>query len=361
MNFKQLLIEEEEINTFDKLLTAIENGRVPGVSPSSLEELEDYSLFNYQLRNIIREFKDFPSIYRNAAIKLATKHFIKDGNLISKPDPYLVYFNNRNKKEAKTIYKQLFTDFENGKIDPYDFEKKANELFKDKKVGKEDIDKLYEDNTYLVVIPKTYAASCKYGEGTKWCTTGSKSMFDRYNNRSPLIIIINKKTNKKYQLHEKTGSFMDETDIEPNNISDIIFGLPKEAFEAVSSKMNFVLWTKILKDLTIEKGNIEKIREAIKKGANIHTDDNKLLYNAVGCGDLDVLRLLVSKGARLKSEINDLFKMAVRENEIEIVKYLLDKGADLHTDRDFGFKVSKSFEYDKLYNLLTQYMKKEKK
>ena len=44
-----------------------------------------------------------------------------------------------------------------------------NEKFK---VGPEEYDKLYEDDKFLLVIPYTHEASCKYGAGTKWCTTG---------------------------------------------------------------------------------------------------------------------------------------------------------------------------------------------
>lgn len=34
-----------------------------------------------------------------------------------------------------------------------------------------DVDVVYEDRNFLVVIPRTHEASCKYGAGTKWCTT----------------------------------------------------------------------------------------------------------------------------------------------------------------------------------------------
>jgi hypothetical protein len=31
--------------------------------------------------------------------------------------------------------------------------------------------KIFEDNNLLIVRPLTYEASCKYGSGTRWCTT----------------------------------------------------------------------------------------------------------------------------------------------------------------------------------------------
>jgi hypothetical protein len=40
------------------------------------------------------------------------------------------------------------------------------------KVGTDEYDKIYEDDKFLLVIPYTHEASCKYGANTKWCTTG---------------------------------------------------------------------------------------------------------------------------------------------------------------------------------------------
>ena len=47
-------------------------------------------------------------------------------------DPYVAYFKNRDKKEAKTTYKYLFDKFANSKSDignDRKFEKEVNEIF----------------------------------------------------------------------------------------------------------------------------------------------------------------------------------------------------------------------------------------
>ena len=61
-----------------------------------------------------------------------------------------------------------------------------NEKFK---VGPEEYDKLYEDDKFLLVIPYTHEASCKYGAGTKWCTTGRDD-----------------KGSKWFEKHDKVGA-----------------------------------------------------------------------------------------------------------------------------------------------------------
>ena len=49
------------------------------------------------------------------------------------------------------------------------------------KLRKKDADIVYQDNRYLVVIPRTHDASCKYGTGTKWCTNSEDpDSYDSY-------------------------------------------------------------------------------------------------------------------------------------------------------------------------------------
>ena len=79
---------------------------------------------------------------------------------------------------------------------------------------KKDAKKVFEDDTWLVVVPETEEAACYYGKNTQWCTAAEKSrnMFDSYNNSGNLYININKKTNEKYQFHFENEEFKDETD-----------------------------------------------------------------------------------------------------------------------------------------------------
>lgn len=84
--------------------------------------------------------------------------------------------------------------------------------------------KVYEDDTWMVIVPLTQKASCIYGKGTKWCTAAesSQNMFDYYNNRGRLYININKATREKYQFHFESNSFMDEND------DEIDYPIPQE-------------------------------------------------------------------------------------------------------------------------------------
>jgi len=81
----------------------------------------------------------------------------------------------------------------------------------------EGVDKLYEDEQFLVVHPKTKWAASTYGRHTRWCTATNKyaiDYFKNYNGKGKLYIIIDKKRNRKYQFHFDTRSYMDEKDKE---------------------------------------------------------------------------------------------------------------------------------------------------
>lgn len=73
---------------------------------------------------------------------------------------------------------------------------------------------VYDDDTWRVVIPHTQEASCFFGRNTQWCTaaTDSDNYFNSYNRDGPLYIVLNKPSNRRWQLHFDTQQFMDERD-----------------------------------------------------------------------------------------------------------------------------------------------------
>ena len=103
---------------------------------------------------------------------------------------------------------------------------------------KEDAEKFYEDDTWLVIVPHSQEASCYYGKNTQWCTaaTDSYNMFNQYYSKGLLYININKKTNKKYQFHFETNSFMDETDTPINSPITKTIGLSNGLVQSYANK-----------------------------------------------------------------------------------------------------------------------------
>lgn len=83
--------------------------------------------------------------------------------------------------------------------------------FKD---AKHDIDIIYEDNEWLVLVPLSYEASVFWGDGTGWCTAykDSKGYYEEYVASGPLYININKQTKEKFQFHFPSQSYKNSED-----------------------------------------------------------------------------------------------------------------------------------------------------
>ena len=71
---------------------------------------------------------------------------------------------------------------------------------KEKKI-KGEIDRVYEDDNWLIIRPKSHGSSCYYGAGTKWCTTSKdKTFFEKYSNQGVLYYIIKKDAGPDYKI-----------------------------------------------------------------------------------------------------------------------------------------------------------------
>ena len=83
------------------------------------------------------------------------------------------------------------------------FARTQKELDRDIKAARNDIDVVFENDDWFVLIPKSMEASIYWGSKTKWCTatkTIENNRFEQYSENGPLYININKKTKAKYQF-----------------------------------------------------------------------------------------------------------------------------------------------------------------
>jgi hypothetical protein len=117
------------------------------------------------------------------------------------------------------------------------------------KSAKKEIDKIFENDTLLIVKPKSFVASCYYGSGTKWCTTmkGQPSYFNQYSSNGNLYYLILKnvdRSNKFYKMAinvPKNGKFdsdsiwYDSTDerLSSREKESVLAHMPKDAYNAM--------------------------------------------------------------------------------------------------------------------------------
>lgn len=92
------------------------------------------------------------------------------------------------------------------------------------------INKMYEDENWLLVRPITYESSLKYGAGTRWCTAAKTSPdhFFRYAENGVLIYCLNKNTGYKVavfkSLYERETSFWNSADLRVDSMETELDG-----------------------------------------------------------------------------------------------------------------------------------------
>lgn len=87
--------------------------------------------------------------------------------------------------------------------------------------ARKNLEKVYEDNEWIVYVPHSHAAARRGGEGTYWCTASeNKYYYNCYSKQGPLYINIRKSDGAKFQFHFESNQFMD-TDDEPARLNKI--------------------------------------------------------------------------------------------------------------------------------------------
>lgn len=129
------------------------------------------------------------------------------------------------------------------------------------KVGSDEFKELYRSKDYLVIIPLTKKASCVYGAGTRWCTAAKEhNMFDNYDE---LIIVIDRKNNRKYQLAFEEKMYMDEEDsrISVVNLLENIKEIRNPIFNHLKKKDDSEYFWELVYAVENEKGLWERLEE----------------------------------------------------------------------------------------------------
>jgi hypothetical protein len=134
-------------------------------------------------------------------------------------------------------------------------EKSFTKKLKTSKEG-EDYDKIYEDGDTLVIVPLTHVGSCKYGQGTKWCTTSkdNPSYFNAYTKRATL-----------YRILQKNNNFTDKPNVDKN--------LNKVSIQVMKDNKNLIMFDAENKYYSNEKdvrNFLSKLPDGVIKSIKTH-------------------------------------------------------------------------------------------
>jgi len=358
MNFNTLLFEATEYSDEYELAKAILRGQIPGVSAKKffgedrIVAVENAiknkkaSMATSALKSILRYKNNFRKQDQNAAIALMlrkTGHWSKITGSFN-IDPYITYFDNRNKKEVKenNEIKALFKKFEETSAEDEfnkEFEQKINAKFAQKAKMKSDdeVEVVYpeDDKGWYVVSPKTFAAAkklaCMGDRKAHWCTSANEYQFNRYSaEENKLFIIRNDKLNKMFQMdfgvNGKFPNFMDEDDYSMSLEDFAKTNFPEELLKSIKNKKGEDLYNFIkeanTKEEEIKKANKETI-EANKKKI-----DETLKKNSFNIGDWQVHKMFSKKIAEEKFgiKLSDIHLYGFEDwEESELDKYVKEK------------------------------------
>jgi len=200
------------------------------------------------------------------------------------------------------------------------------------KKPEEDVDVIYKDNKLLVIATKTWEAGCKYGYGTKWCTSSKKdsSYWFRHNSTGTEFIWIIKDLPQgnplhKVSLHIKENMSYDWctsvnncSSVDPYKRGNINIPNFEEIFNKCVEYNN--------KRLEIKKKDREENRKKIMSSP-IYIKSVEFLKHKLRDiqNDYDLFNEIVDKTyLSIRNIANDYFLSQISNDDIIEIKYLVE-------------------------------------
>ncbi len=266
----------------------------------------------------------------------------------------------RSFEELKDILTQTTTDYDKKQ----DLKSKAG----DAKI-------VYESERFLVMVPLTHEASCKYGAGTKWCITSIEDplTWNQYKNKDvthyfildkKLIKILSEKDaverdlkNKKItesEAREKIGKLELQAKSIGRTLNDNLYKMAvsvlyngrfecKDAQDRTIQLRDVLKKTGLTKDLFVRvfdsEHKIKEIKDIVKNGGDINQvidpeNGDTMLHVEVEKGREDTVNLLINLGADINKPNlmeNTPLHAAVITAKYKIANMLIKAGADVNS------------------------------
>jgi hypothetical protein len=161
------------------------------------------------------------------------------------------------------------------------YDELVKDLDKVKQAAKsEDVTKIYEDKDLLVLAANTWEASCKYGAGSKWCTTSrdTDSYWDRHNKTGTEFFWIFKNKPQKDPNHKFSYHIKDSADVPDwcNAINKCTKDIPSNSYPKQHPKYKEII-NKLQelhnsRDFEVYKSKFDVNKEIIDEALMIYVD-----------------------------------------------------------------------------------------
>ena len=216
-----------------------------------------------------------------------------------------------------------------------ELEKDINNIKKslETKSKEDDATKIYDDANVLVVATNTWEAGCKYGAGTKWCTSAkdTSNYWRRHNETGTEFIWINKKLTSdnpyyKLSLHFRFDENKHDWCNAVNKCSE------KSPYEGVLSLPNYQevfnkcseYHTQRTTQMEYSKPEAEKFYSLFKR--SIPTENSEI-YNII---------INQLKEESKKIDLNELIGEILKDMDVNLNEFLINLSQDSMYSDDFG-------------------------
>jgi len=233
-----------------------------------------------------------------------------------------------------------------------------------------DVDKIYESDRLLAIVPKTEEASCKYGANTRWCVSGKKdNKFEEYKDFTVTVFIINKDKQEKFAYvtvpdnegNIKKTQIFDEKDKElsedklRNSLGDELDVIKEKIRDYVKSsdvgKMSEEKAWKLAKSKDVEKRIVaaksefvpqevleflavdknDDVRYAVAENENIKS---RKVFELLATDEDNTIRQMISLDRNIPTDIID--KM-LRDDDVSVIRHALsNKNLSVELIRKFS-------------------------
>lgn len=191
----------------------------------------------------------------------------------------------------------------------------AKEVKEEKTFKKEEhIDVIYEDDSVLLLSPKTHRGSLKYGASTRWCTASKDypNHFTRYKRDGYLYYLIRKQPKNsewdKVAFYKSEKDFTSEVQIYKANDISITGG---NIIKNSDWDLTTIMHVHLLIEANIIQHEILKnakgyISDVLQKVNSIEGDKLSKMIKLVGVDNTDVIQDLLSTTSKLKDVLDSI-------------------------------------------------------
>lgn len=101
-----------------------------------------------------------------------------------------------------------------------------------------------------------------------------------------------------------------------------------------------------------ERGNLQKVRSLVERGADIHVLDDLPVRLASENGHLEIVKFLYERGANIHERDDYAFCLASENGHLETARFLLDNGSDINADNGYPLRMASRDGHVEIVRLL---------